>query len=149
MKRSILAILVLLSSGCVVNHPQDSSSSQPSVSIPNEAPRQLVTNRYQLVPSSFTVPPNEYHSTQFNVSGSGRVVGSFRSDTNIMVYIVDEEGFQNLSSGNQFRGYYSSGKIGAGQINVNLSGGSYYIVFANMYSVISTKHITANINLEN
>src|SRR3712207_1488579 len=93
---NIVIALVLLSVGCVINHPQDSGSSQSSVSVSSEAPRQLITNRYQLVPGSFSVAPGRFYSAQFNVSGSGRVVGQFRSSSDITVAIVDEEGYRSI-----------------------------------------------------
>jgi hypothetical protein len=87
-------------------------------------------------------------SSPFDAPGGGRVVGSFKSDSNIMVNIVNDENYQKLANQEGFRGYYSSGKIGASQINVTIPSGHFYVVFSNGYSIISTKHVSANLSLE-
>jgi hypothetical protein len=107
----------------------------------------------KLVPESFSVESGQYYSAQFNVGEEGgRVAGSYRSDSNIVAMIVSGEGLARIDKGDDLRSkdtyYYSGGKVASGQIDVELAPGTYYIVFSNQYSFLSTKKITANITLE-
>ena len=136
--------LALLALGCTINQPlpgsQESSSGTP----------RLISNSYQLVEKAFVVEPGQIIYRRFNVaSPSGRVAGSFCSSTNIVVCIYDEENLPLARKGDRrARYYYFSGKVPAGDIGVNLAPGTYYILFYNTYSIISTKDITADIYLE-
>ncbi len=114
----------------------------------SDLPRRLIAQRTPLTPPAFVVEPGRYSSWRFNVASGGRVVGSFRSDTNIVVGIFDAENFNLFQNDKSCRSYYSSGKIPSGNINVPLPAGSYAIVFSNTYSFFSTKNITADISIE-
>ncbi len=121
------------------------TSTSPS-SIPFYSPPPPV--RTQLVPDTFVVRPQDEYSRQFTLSRAGRVTGDFQSDTNIVVYVMDDKNFRLYSNGNAFRNFYGSGKISSGVIDVNLAPGTYYIIFSNSYSIISSKHIAANLYVE-
>ena len=121
-------LFLMLAASCVINHSGPTSDS---------GPQQLITNRYPLVDSLVNVGPSQQYTRQFTVSGSGRVKGTFQSDTNIIVKIQGQGGE-----------YYNSGKISSGEINVSLGAGTYYLIFSNSYSIISTKHVLASIYLE-
>ena len=141
---SFTLALALLTLGCTINHPLSGTQGSSS------GPPRLITNRYQLVEKAFVVEPGQVIYRRFNVtSPGGRVAGSFRSSTNIVVGICDEENLPLARKGDRrARYYYFSGKVPAGDIGVNLAYGTYYILFYNTYSIISTKDITADIYLE-
>ncbi len=142
---------VLLTGVIIENQRRQSLSSNgrnTSSSSLADIPRRLVAQRTPLTPPAFVVEPSRYSSWRFNVASGGRVVGSFRSDTNIVVGIFDAENFNLYQNDKSCRSYYSSGKIPSGNIDVSLPAGSYAIVFSNTYSFFSTKNITAEINLE-
>jgi hypothetical protein len=135
--------LALFIVGCTINHPLPGSEGSSS------GPPRIVTNRYQLFEKAFVVEAGQIKYRHFNLNNQGRVAGTFRSSTNIVVGICDEENFPLARKNDRnARYYYYSGKVPAGEIGVNLPPGSYYILFSNTYSIISTKDIITDIYLE-
>jgi hypothetical protein len=128
------------------NTNYNSGTSTSSSSVPFYSPPPPV--RTQLVPSTFVVRPQDEYSRQFTLSRAGRVTGDFQSDTNIVVYLVNDKNFRLFSNGNGFNSFYRSEKISSGVIDVNLPPDTYYIIFSNNYSIISSKHIAANLYVE-
>lgn len=63
-----------------------------------------------------------------------------------MVYLMDEEDFALYQNGNQFRSYYSSGKIEYDTFEITLNLGEYYIVLSNTYAIFSTKNIQLQVS---
>ncbi|HSS19750.1 MAG TPA: hypothetical protein VLL54_06725 [Pyrinomonadaceae bacterium] len=149
--RSIIVILLLLfvALGCKLSQGSDRSTS---ISIDPNSPKQLVTRSQPLTPSTFSVSARNQFAKQFNVEGSARVHGSFHaaggSGNDIQVYIVDDENYRLSEQGQAFHGYYISGKVSSGSIDVRLTSGSYNIVFNNKFSFFTNKAIEAEINLE-
>jgi hypothetical protein len=145
MKRTTIAFLLLsVCFGCTLNRD---SSGRTSL-YPGSSSGDALTSRSEIFTGSFTVTPGEYYPIPFEVPTGGRIVGSFKSNTNIMVAVVDEANYQQITSGQRFYSHYYSGKIGAGSINVLLPSGRYYVVFANTYSIISSKQVYATLHLE-
>ena len=151
MTRRTLTTLVVLvvSLGCKISQGPDRSTS---ISINPESPSKLVTQSSPLVPRAFSVGARNLYATQFIVASSARVSGTFRasggSGNDIQVFILDGDNYRLLEAGEQFHGYYSSGKISSGSIDVRLPKGSYYIVFNNKFSFLTNKAVDAEINLE-
>jgi hypothetical protein len=101
------------------------------------------------VDAEFVVRPGQYRVWRFYVGERGAsVVGRFRSDTNIEVYIMDDDALENWRNGATVKTYYSSGRITVANINVQLNEGYYNLVFSNVYSAISIKEIQAHIELQ-
>jgi hypothetical protein len=137
----------------VASTPTPKATPRPTLepvieSTPEPTPRPS----QQLIPNSFTVSPGQYYSVQFHVRGRNHVSGWYRSDSNIIALIVDEDGLARVEKGGRGDGgkvfYSSGGKVARGEIDVYLPTGTYYIVFSNQYSIISTKYINANIVIE-
>jgi hypothetical protein len=124
---------------------QPSQSVQPP---PQSAPQ---SNRVTLLSQVFEVRPGQYYTTTFTVPESGaRIVGRFQavSGDNIQVHIVDADNYANFQHRNPFRSYYSSGKSYSGDIDVRLAPATYYLVFENLYSILSKKVVQANVSME-
>jgi hypothetical protein len=140
----ISLLLVALLVGCTINR---NSGGSTTIS-PGSSSGGPITTRSEIFSGSFNVAPREIYQIPFDAPSGGRVVGNFKSDSNIIVNIVDDENYQKLANQEGFRGYYNSGKIGASQINVTIPSGHFYVVFSNNYSIISTKHVSATLSLE-
>jgi hypothetical protein len=104
--------------------------------------------RYVLINAEFVVRPSQFRSVRFHVgSNGGDVVGRFRSDTNIEVYIMDDDALDNWRNGARVNTYYSSGRLTVANINVRLGEGDYNLVFSNTYSTFSIKEVKAYVEL--
>jgi hypothetical protein len=105
--------------------------------------------RYVLINAEFVVRPGQFRSVPFRVGRrGGRVVGRFRSDTNIEVYIMDSDALENWRNGAAVNTYYSSGRLTVSNINVQLGEGDYNLVFSNAYSTFSIKQVKAYVELQ-
>ncbi len=105
--------------------------------------------RTVLINAQFVVRPGQFRSVRFHVGNkNGSVVGRFRSDTNIEVYIMDDDALENWQHGATVKTYYSSGRLTVGNIKVRLGEGDYNLVFSNLYSTFSIKEVTANVELQ-
>jgi hypothetical protein len=137
-----LSLVVFL--GC--NSPNSSQSSSPTFSN-SQAQSQHIVNQ------AFSLKAGEFSSYKFTIqnSGGGRVVGNFVASgggDDIFVVITNESGLTNIKSGNNYKAYYDSGKVSADDIDVNLSPGTYYIVFSNAHSMLTPKAVNADISVE-
>ncbi|HXD31777.1 MAG TPA: hypothetical protein VN643_11710 [Pyrinomonadaceae bacterium] len=108
-------------------------------------------SRTVLINAQFIVKPRQFRqfrSVRFHVGGrGGNVVGRFRSDTNIEVYIMDDDALENWQNGATVKTYYNSGRLTVSNIDVRLNNGDYNLVFSNLYSTFSIKEATANVEL--
>jgi len=93
---------------------------------------------------SFEVPSdatNPQLTISFTASGG--------SGNDIYVYVMDSTDFINWQNGHSAYTIYNSGKVTTASTTVYLPGpGTYYIVFDNTFSWISTKTVSANIVLQ-
>jgi plastocyanin domain-containing protein len=116
----------------------------------------LTTKHLNLVNGTITVLPGSSYGVQFSVDTSimkgVKVEGSFQasggSGNDIDVLILDEMDFINWSNGHQVSPVYYSGQITIADINVPITqSGDYHLVFGNMFSVISSKNVSAQVDL--
>jgi hypothetical protein len=120
----------------------------------NVAPEPPLINepkRVTILSDTFEVKPQQYFTAPFTVPRDGaRITGRFRaiSGDNIMVHILDTDGYTNFEHRNPFRSYYDSGKSAVGSIDMRMASGSYYLVFENSYSIISKKVVQAIVTME-
>lgn len=149
--------------------PRASIISPAPVSAPNSTPPPVHTvpiqntnvapepptisepNRVTILSDTFEVKPQQYFTSRFTVPPDGaRITGRFRaiSGDNIMVHILDADGYTNFEHRNPFRSYYDSGKSAVGSIDMRMVGGSYYLVFENSYSIFSKKVVQATVTME-
>jgi hypothetical protein len=140
MFRYLLLVGLITCAGCTINLPQGASTS---VQIPG------TVTRTPLLTTGFVVPPRQNYSQQFNAPGGGRVKGTFRTDYDIVASVMNQEAFNSLSTGGG-RGqlFYVSGKVSGGEIDVTVPAGTHYLVFHNNYSLLTSKHMSAEIYLE-
>jgi len=112
------------------------SPSQPQV----QAQGSTVAN------SIYTVLPGTYRYISFTANCLGTLTGGFSSQAllgnDIIVYLLNQNGFNQFQSGHSAPTYYNSGKIGSGRINVSLYPGTYYLIMSNTYSLVSIKTVT-------
>jgi len=104
-----------------------------------------------------SVKPGESYNVKFTVETSTMlsvaVTGTFQasggSGNDIKVFILSDIDYLNWSNGHSFSALYSSGQLTAGNINSTITkSGTYYLVFSNDFSIISTKSVTAKIDMK-
>jgi hypothetical protein len=91
---------------------------------------------------TLTIPPE---------MGNAQLVGSFRaaggSGNDIQAVVADPGEFDNWINGHQARAYYSTERTTEGQIDLRLDPGTYVIAFSNRFSRLTTKEVSANLEL--
>lgn len=110
---------------------QQNSQTQTSTTIEN--------NVYKVGPGTYTYIP-------FNLSCQASVSGSFSAQAalgnSIIIMVLDQNNFQQMSNNQQVSAYYDSGKTSSGSFNLTLPPGQYDIVLSNTYSSFSTKTVS-------
>ena len=104
---------------------------------------------------SFTIPPGKYQTFKVPVvSGLTKPVinGSFSAsggNNDVEVFVLEENQFLNWQNGHKNDAAYTSGRVTAGKLNVQLpeEAGTYYVVFSNRFSYITNKAVTAALKL--
>jgi hypothetical protein len=94
---------------------------------------------------AISVKAGGYESFRYDLTETTRIWGKFRATggkNDIECYIVDEDGFENLRNGNQFRRFYESGRVTVATFDVTVNKGVYYLVFNNSWSVMTPKAVT-------
>lgn len=103
-----------------------------------------------LYDSTYKVGPGQYRYFTISLPDVCTIQGGFRASAglgdNIVVYLMDESDFSLYQNGNQFRTYYSSGKIEYDTFKVTLNPGKYYIILSNSYSMLSTKNVQLQVS---
>lgn len=136
-KYSIIAVALVIAtltlfSGC--NTPQNSS----------------------LIDGNIVVAPGDYYDIPFLVDTSEmqniRVTGYFAasggSGNDIEAAILDDITFTNWINGHQGTSLYNSGKITVAEIDVSITmSGKYHLVFSNTFSIVSSKTVSAKVDL--
>jgi len=98
-------------------------------------------------PHPFTIPTGASNSS---VSGTFTAQGG--SDNDIKVYIIDDADFENYTNNVQgivqadFSCLYYSGQVHTASFNVNLSGGNYYLILNNKFSISYQKLVNTQMN---
>lgn len=91
---------------------------------------------------TLTIPPE---------MGSAQLVGSFHaaggSGNDIMAIVTDASDFDNWINGHQARAYYSTDRTTEGRIDLRLGPGTYIIAFSNRFSRMTSKEVSANLEL--
>ncbi|HJV39987.1 MAG TPA: hypothetical protein VJ549_00570 [Geothrix sp.] len=101
-----------------------------------------------ITPQPLVVGPGTYWTIPFN---GGHLYGKFRINdptNDVVCMVLDEEGLINFKGRHQLMSYYTSGKVAAGSMNLNLQPGvTHYLVFSNVHSIrdAATVVVTAEI----
>lgn len=89
-----------------------------------------------LTPDPMVLGPRQYLVIPF---GGGHVYGKFfvtNPQNDVQCMVLDDVGLINFKSNHEFKGYYFSGVVAAGEFNLKLSQGSpYYLIFSNLQSI--------------
>lgn len=135
----------------------NSTATSNSFSTPvayNPPPPQpvLKTQSYPVTVSAFIVDAGSYRYWEIKVDQSmlnfrvqGRFTVSGGSGNDIYAFMTDADGFINFKNKNRYLVWYESGKVTVGNIDVQLSPKTYYLVFSNQMAWISNKAISAEI----
>ena len=98
-----------------------------------------------IVDDTFKVGPENYYYVHFTSSCTTNIQGGFIASAalgdNIIVFILDDSGFNQFENGQDVSAYYNSGKVESGEFDLALPPGTYYIVMSNQYSDFSTKTV--------
>ncbi|MGI0074901.1 MAG: hypothetical protein ACREA5_03040, partial [Nitrosotalea sp.] len=107
---------------------------------PNPSHSTMIAN------SVYKVGPGTYTYISFYSSCSSTVTGRFSAEAalgdNIIVYLFDQNNFATFKNDNSAQTDYNSGKVSSGNLNVEISPGTYYVVMSNTYSSFSTKTVS-------
>lgn len=103
-----------------------------------------------------TVKAGGYHDYPVRVNDgmdgarlSGRFSASGGSGNDIVVLVLDQDAFVNWANGHGTSALYSSGQTTTGSVSARLSEpGTYHVVFSNRFSTITSKDVTAEVNLK-
>jgi hypothetical protein len=108
-----------------------------------------------IVNEKFDVPPRDFKVFEILVRSemkAPRVEGTFTAsgaNNDIEVFLLEETQFLNWQNRHQFRSAYTSGRVTADRLRIDLDAeaGKYFIVFSNRFSIISTKGVVADVRL--
>ena len=93
-------------------------------------------------------------TTQVNVTSgmlvpavTGSFIASGGAGNDIKVYVMSATDYTNWSTGHSVTPLYNSGQLTTASFDVSLGIGTYYVVYDNSFSVISTKNVTTRVDL--
>lgn len=102
-----------------------------------------------IVNSIYKVGPGNYRSVYFTLPCVATIQGEFMASAalgdNIIVYVFDEDEFNNFDQGRRSDVYYQSGKVEYGTFEITLNPGTYYVTMSNTYSSFSTKTVALQV----
>jgi hypothetical protein len=106
---------------------------------------------------SFIVEPGKFKtftvavtSAMQNPSVEGNFSASGGSNNDIEVFVFEEAQFLNWQNNLKFAAAYSSGRVTAGKLKIDLPQevGKYVVVFSNRFSWITNKAVVADVKLQ-
>lgn len=124
-------------------------STQPTVNPPPTPVWRILTKQ------SFVVLAHDHYRVPIFVSADdeiARVKGTYLTESGIRyaitAYLVDNEGYDNFSHNARFMSYWSSsGEMNSASFDVRLKSGSYYLVFDNRTSIVTSKDVMMQVTL--
>ncbi len=120
-------------------------TQQQTTQVSNNVVNGMVTigaRNYQYY--QITVP-----SGAISPSVSGSFTASGGSGNDIKIYVMDNTNYVNWQNGHSASTYYTSGQTTTGSISAQLpsGAGTYYLVYDNTFSLLSTKNVDTQVNL--
>jgi hypothetical protein len=105
---------------------------------------------------SFIVEPGKYKTFTVAVTAAMNnpsVEGNFTAsggNNDIEVLVLEESQYLNWENGHKFDATYSSGRVTAGKLKIQLpqEPGTYHVVFSNRFSYITNKAVVADVKLQ-
>jgi hypothetical protein len=111
--------------------------------------------RQAIVEDTIILEPRRFRSYRFIVKDeyrnpriTGRVMASGGGRDDIVLLIVDEQGFRNYSGGDSALPFFRSRVLGAKNISTNLRPGVYHLIFSNNHARFYVKQVEARLFLE-
>ena len=140
----IIVIVVIASANFASNNGNGGNSLfGPTSHTINVASGSTAVNARTYTGYSFSVP-----SDASNPVLQGSFTASGGSGNDIKVYVMDQTDYVNWENNHQAYTNYNSGQVTTGNINISLSAGTTYnIVFDNSFSLLSSKTVSAQIDL--
>lgn len=147
---SMIAIIWWLA---IVGRKPNVTFGSPLQSQPQPGVHQYIATLPQ---ESLRVAANAFYATKIIVPAgatSVRLEGDFRavggSGNDINCYVLTEDNFANWENHNQVGGLYVSGRVSHGRVQTELpnGAGTYWLVFSNKFSFLSSKDVDAQITL--
>ena len=100
--------------------------------------------------STYKIGPGSYHYFPLSLPDVCTIQGGFIAHAglgdNILAYLVDEKDFKLFQNDNEFKSYYSSGKVESDTFDVVLNPGEYYVILSNTHSSFSTKTVQLQVS---
>lgn len=105
---------------------------------PKEAASSQSVQKQTLVDESFNVGPgtHQVYSWTFNMPGSLDI--SLNANSDVFLYVVDNENYAAYSAGRAFRGYAIKERVTSANFSVAIPKGLNYIVINNTHSVFTS-----------
>lgn len=144
MRRFIFIALIFALIGC---------GEDPDPIPEPEWDREYAPESVKLVKGTISISPGRYSDYPFSITSGLRnvsVKGEFESVSggDLYVCLFDDLNFKNWSGGGDSRALYNSGKVIVGEIDIPLSlPDDYHLVFSNTHSVITTKKVSADVDI--
>lgn len=110
----------------------------------------------QLGPPAMALSAGEYKYIEFtiqpgwtNAMVEGRFQAEGGSGNDVVILILDQDGFTNWQNHHAVPTFYNSGQVTVGDIHAGpLAPGTYYLIFSNTFSFFANKAITADVKLK-
>ena len=108
-----------------------------------------------IIDGSFVVAPRTFKPFEIVVASgmsNPRIEGTFTAsgaNNDIEVLLLDEQQFNNWQNRHDFRSAYTSGRVTADKVRVDLPSepGKYFLIFSNRFSIFSNKGVVADLRL--
>jgi|WetSurMetagenome_2_1015567.scaffolds.fasta_scaffold50446_4 hypothetical protein len=148
----LLAALLIPIAACSSRAPE----KQAQKTAGKEPEPTIQAHSQSIVHDIVTVKAGGYHYYTVTVASgmqdariTGRFTASGGSGNDIIVLVLDSDGFTNWSNNHEVPAYYSSGKVTTGSLDVLLHApGTYYLVLSNTFSTVTTKDVRANMDFD-
>ena len=137
-----LIIIILVASGAFT---QENGNNENGLSSPTQHTVVVASGSLNVDSNSHTFISFSVPSGASNVVLEGNFTASGGSGNDIKVYVMDPTNYGHWTKGQQAFVSYSSGQTTSGNISASLPSiaGTYYLVFDNIFSLQSSKIITA------
>jgi RNA polymerase subunit RPABC4/transcription elongation factor Spt4 len=146
--RNIAIVVIVIIVGVIGLSAWNSSSSLSPGIIPQEYTINIVNGLITVNAGLYKYYMFSVPSGASNAHVSGTFTASGGSGNDIVVLIMDSTNFINWQNGHSANTYYNSGPLTTSSFDVSLPAGeSYYLVYSNTFSTVSSKNVQTTVNL--
>lgn len=144
--RIIISLVAAVAVVFIVYAFLEASNNRPNLRAGSSVPREQV-----LLNEVVSVQAHTERHYSFTLNRGALLRGDFRAfggtGNDIIVLVMNADSYVNWSNGHKVNPLYDSGQVTVGNISVNLSPGTYYVVFDNSFSVVTNKSVEAHLKL--